>query len=288
MSAEPEVVSLEPGLETTVAPPAPVVEEVKEEHHEPEVPLAAPEEAVPAPVSGIETTTHEPVAETPAEHTEETPATEGDAKATEDKSAAVQDKVEKTKAEAKGFFARLFGPREKSPKKEKKVKTPKTEKHDPIAAAAPAETVEPVVAAPEAPAPVVEEPAPVTAVAVPATEEVAAEPVVENVEANGVHEAETAPETPAKDEPPKLSKANRRLSARITSAFKGFGKKEHPTPTKEDAPHEVPATEGEEPAAVVVSEEAPQLAPPVEAAPLEMEETVPSAPPAAPEVATTA
>jgi hypothetical protein len=33
--------------------------------------------------------------------------------------------VEKTKAEGKGFFAKFFGSKEKSPKKEKKVKTPK-------------------------------------------------------------------------------------------------------------------------------------------------------------------
>ncbi len=35
-----------------------------------------------------------------------------------------QEKVEKTKAESKGFFARLLSG-SKSPKKEKKVKTPK-------------------------------------------------------------------------------------------------------------------------------------------------------------------
>jgi len=35
-----------------------------------------------------------------------------------------QDKVEKTKAEGKGFFAKFFGSKEKSPKKQK-VKTPK-------------------------------------------------------------------------------------------------------------------------------------------------------------------
>ena len=36
----------------------------------------------------------------------------------------LQEKVEKTKVEGKGFFAKLFGGN-KSPKKEKKVKTPK-------------------------------------------------------------------------------------------------------------------------------------------------------------------
>ena len=35
-----------------------------------------------------------------------------------------QEKVEKTKSEGRGFFAKLFGSRDKSPKKEKK-KTPK-------------------------------------------------------------------------------------------------------------------------------------------------------------------
>lgn len=36
-----------------------------------------------------------------------------------------QEKVEKTKAEGKGFFAKFFGSKDKSPKKEKKAKTPK-------------------------------------------------------------------------------------------------------------------------------------------------------------------
>jgi hypothetical protein len=40
------------------------------------------------------------------------------------KQADIQDKVEKTKAEGKGFFAKFFGSKEKSPKKQK-VKTPK-------------------------------------------------------------------------------------------------------------------------------------------------------------------
>jgi hypothetical protein len=35
----------------------------------------------------------------------------------------LQEKIEKTKSESKGFFAKFFG--SKSPKKEKKVKTPK-------------------------------------------------------------------------------------------------------------------------------------------------------------------
>lgn len=39
----------------------------------------------------------------------------------------MQEKVEKTKAEGKGFFAKLFGNKDKSPKKEKKIKTPKVD-----------------------------------------------------------------------------------------------------------------------------------------------------------------
>jgi hypothetical protein len=44
------------------------------------------------------------------------------------KIADIQDKVEKTKAEGKGFFAKFFGSKEKSPKKQK-VKTPKVSYH---------------------------------------------------------------------------------------------------------------------------------------------------------------
>lgn len=43
---------------------------------------------------------------------------------------AFQEKIEKTKSEGKGFFAKFFGSKDKSPKKEKKVKTPKVNTHD--------------------------------------------------------------------------------------------------------------------------------------------------------------
>lgn len=41
-----------------------------------------------------------------------------------------QAKAEKTKVESKGFFAKFFGNKDKSPKKEKKAKTPKVSRSE--------------------------------------------------------------------------------------------------------------------------------------------------------------
>ncbi|KIR43571.1 hypothetical protein I307_06424 [Cryptococcus deuterogattii 99/473] len=211
------------------------------------------------------------------------------------KKSAVKEKTEKTKAEGKGFFAKFFGNKDKSPKKEKK-KTPKAEKADPVIAAAPIETKDGVKAAPQSVS-TATEPAIDTA---PPTE--AVEPAVESPEAGAppiVIDTATAPaDAPAEAVPtpeenkiaekkdevkdhagkPNL-KAHRRLSARIGDIFKPKKKEDIPSPKEEIAKDEATAPLNEEPP--VVASEAPKLEEPVATAPLNLEEEHKTAPPPA-------
>ncbi|KAK1923241.1 hypothetical protein DB88DRAFT_494322 [Papiliotrema laurentii] len=246
--------------------------------------------------------------------TDKTTEAKQDAEAKGDKQAAAKEKVEKTKSEGRGFFAKLFGSRDKSPKKEKK-KTPKAEKADPIASEIPADTTAPAVEPAAVPAE-----AATTATAEPVAAEV---PVATSsseapanaalVEPEAVKETETAPaaepaaatepatteakatEEPAaavdkKEEHPKGIKATRRISARFTHAFKHFGKKEEkPKDAVEAKPEDETAA-----ASSAVAHEAPQLETPAPAQPFQIEEPSSSqnkpvaAPPAAPVVSAAA
>jgi len=329
----------EPGPEISVAPP------VVEEHPNGEV-----KGEVPAPEDVAATTVVEPLkdevnaqptathAEQGNTHTEAEPATQVDGTPAdkpveetpaapvtaseeakedkkEDKKAAVKEKVEKTKAEGKGFFAKFFGSKEKSPKKEKKVKTPKVEKAEPTAETT-AATETPAVAEssesakvgePKVEEPVVAETAPVVeAPVVEATPEASTSAAVVESEPTKETEVTAAPvaagetptttedkpveETTAKEGSPKLtSKTTRRLSARFTSWAKGLAKKEHSSSPKDEKAQE--AVEGEAAPATVVTTEAPQLEKPIETEPLKLEEPAASsssAPPAAPIVSATA
>ncbi|ADV21012.1 hypothetical protein I305_00953 [Cryptococcus gattii E566] len=220
------------------------------------------------------------------------------AKAKEDKKdvkkSAVKEKTEKTKAEGKGFFAKFFGNKDKSPKKEKK-KTPKAEKTDPVIAAAPIETKDGGNAVPQS-ASTATEPAIYTA---PATE--AVEPAVESPEAGApiVIDSATAPaDAPAEAAPipeenkiaekkdevkdhagkPNL-KAHRRLSARIGDIFKPKKKEDISSPKEEISKEEATAPLNEE--APAVASEAPKLGEPVATEPLNLEEEPKTAPPPA-------
>ncbi|KIR67834.1 hypothetical protein I314_02251 [Cryptococcus bacillisporus CA1873] len=209
------------------------------------------------------------------------------------KKSAVKEKTEKTKAEGKGFFAKFFGNKDKSPKEKKK--TPKAEKTDPVIAAAPIETKDGGNAVPQSVS-TATEPAIDTA---PATE--AVEPPVESPEAGApiVIDTATAPaEAPAEAAPvpeenkiaekkdevkdhagkPNL-KAHRRLSARIGDIFKPKKKEDISSPKEEISKEEATAPLNEE--ALAVASEAPKLEEPVATEPLNLEEEPKTAPPLA-------
>ncbi|EAL21860.1 hypothetical protein CNBC4330 [Cryptococcus deneoformans B-3501A] len=215
------------------------------------------------------------------------------------KKSAVKERTEKTKAEGKGFFAKFFGNRDKSPKKEKK-KTPKAEKADPVTAAAPVETEGDDAAPPSVPTtsePVIGTSAPIEAVepTVKSPDTGALKGIDTATSADAPAEVAPAPEEnkiedkkdEAKDATAKSNlKAHRRLSARIGDIFKPKKKEGIPTSTEETSKEEATKPLNEAP---VVASEAPKLEQPVATAPLELEEEPKATqPPAAAPVAASA
>ncbi|WVR08676.1 hypothetical protein IAU60_005734 [Kwoniella sp. DSM 27419] len=276
---QPTLTHAEAGTAHTETEPATTLEGVQADKPLDAEPVLATEETAPAPVPKEDSLT---------------PNVQAEAKpdAQEHQKVSAKEKVEKvdkTKAEGKGFLARLFGSKDKSPKKEKKVKTPKAEKVDPIAEAVPVET-------PSAPAsnieqaevipgtakqsvPVItaadsEEPESTPADLGPTTEtlaeteDTAVPSHVEQQEASTV--AEDAAKS--KDEPAKPNlKAHRRLSARIGDMFK-LKKAMGAHSPSEETPQEITKSEVVETTSAPVSAEAPKLEKPVETEPLKLED----------------
>ncbi|KAL0252574.1 hypothetical protein I308_101966 [Cryptococcus tetragattii IND107] len=210
------------------------------------------------------------------------------------KKSAAKEKTEKTKAEGKGFFAKFFGNKDKSPKKEKK-KTPKTEKADPVIAAAPIETKDGGDAVPQSVSTATEpaiDSAPPTEAVEPAVEspETAAPTGIDTATAPTDAPAEAAPvpeenkiaekKDEVKDHAGKPNlKAHRRLSARIGDIFKPKKKEDVSSPKEEISKEEATAPLNEE--APAVASEAPKLEEPVATEPLNLEEEPKTAPPPA-------
>ncbi|KAK8850588.1 hypothetical protein IAR55_004507 [Kwoniella newhampshirensis] len=322
-TAEPDVdiaLTEQTSVEAPAAETVPSPEEVKETL-KPEAPVLeeAPATTVIPPladdVDKQPTVTH---AQAGTAHTEAEPATtidgtladkpaeetvKPDEDKKEEKKTTAKEKVEKTKAEGKGFFAKFFGSKDKSPKKEKK-KTPKVEKSDPIAETAPAtEPIAPdagtagaaaapeIVAAITEPVPEVSATAPEPAVKAPVIAEAPKEVAPTTTAAESPAENATAaePAKGTKDEPSKPNlKANRRLSARIGDIFKI--KKTHgpASPKEESAKETIEAPVAEETPAI--ASEAPKLEEPVATEPLKLEEEPKSSAsaPAAPVISATA